>query len=91
MASIARVRFAVAQRRSGSRVGAIVVGKFRPVPPECTESSLTLFVWLKWHIVVLHLLGRRADGQFDEGAAIQAEPVGAFVQDFPPFRRDADG
>ncbi len=40
---------------------------------------------------MLHLFGRRADGQLDEGAAIQAEPAGALFQDFPPFVGDADG
>jgi len=69
----------------------LVVGKFRPVPPECTESSLTLLVNLKEHVLLVELLGLFADGQLDEGAAIQAQPAGAFVQDLPPFRRDADG
>jgi len=73
------------------RSGSGVVGKFRPVPPERTESSLTLFVKLKWHAIVLDLFCCRADGQLDEGAAIQAEPVGAFQQDLPSFIGDADG
>jgi len=59
--------------------------------PERTETSLTLFVKLKWHVIVLDLFCRRADGQLDEGAAIQAEPAGAFLQDLPPFVGDADG
>ncbi len=54
-----------------------MVGKFRPMPQECTESSLTLLVNLKEHVLLVELLGRRADGQLDEGAAIQAEPAGA--------------
>jgi len=91
MASIARVSFAAEQRRSGSRVGAIVVGKFRVVAPERTETSLTLLVNLKEHVLLVELLGRCADGQLDEGAAIQAEPAGAFVQDLPGFVGDADG
>ncbi len=77
MVSTERVSFAAAQRRAGSSVGAIVVGKFRPMPQECTESSLTLLVNLKEHVLLVELLGRRADGQLDEGAAIQAEPAGA--------------
>jgi len=40
---------------------------------------------------VLDLFCRRADGQLNEGAAIQAEPVGTFVQDLPSFVGDADG
>ncbi len=31
------------------------------------------------------------DGKLNEGAAIQAEPAGAFLQDLPPFICDADG
>ncbi len=50
-----------------------------------------LLVNLKEHVLLVELLCRRADGQLDEGAAIQAQPAGAFVQDLPPFRRDADG
>ena len=73
------------------RSGLGVVGKFRLVPPECTESSLTLLVSLKEHVLLVELFGRRADGQFNEGAAIQAEPVGAFQQDLPGFVGDADG
>ncbi len=68
-----------------------MVGKFRPVPPERTENSLTLLVDLKEHVLLIELFGRRADGQLNEGAAIQAQPAGTFVQDLPPFRRDADG
>jgi len=68
-----------------------VVGKFRRVLPECTETSLTLLVNLKEHVLLVELLGRRADGQLNEGAAIQAEPVGAFQQDLPGFVGDADG
>ena len=68
-----------------------MVGKFRPVPPERTESSLKLLVNLKEHVLLVELLGLFADGQLDEGAAIQAQPESAFVQDLPPFRRDADG
>jgi len=68
-----------------------VVGNFRPVPPERTETSLTLLVNLKEHVLLVELLGLFSDGQLDEGAAIQAQPAGAFVQDLPPFRRDADG
>ncbi len=70
--------------------GSGVVGKFRVVPPECTETSLMLLVKLKWHAIVLDLFCCRADGQLDEGAAIQAEPVGAFVQDLPSFVGYAD-
>ncbi len=68
-----------------------MVGKFRPVPPECTECSLTLLVSLKEHVLLVELLSRRADGQLDEGAAIQAQPESAFVQDLSPLRRDANG
>jgi len=68
-----------------------VVGKFRPVPPECTESSLTILVSLKEHVLLIELLGLFADGQLDEGAAIQTEPAGAFQQDLPSFVGDADG
>ncbi len=50
-----------------------------------------LFVKLKWHAIVLHVFCCRADGQLNEGAAIQAEPVGAFQQDLPGFIGDADG
>ncbi len=63
----------------------------RQKPPERTESSLTLLVNLKEHVLLVELLGRRADGQLNEGAAIQAEPESAFVQDLPGFRRDANG
>jgi len=38
-----------------------VVGKFRAVPPERTETSLTLLVNLKEHVLLVELLGRRAD------------------------------
>jgi len=59
--------------------------------PERIETSLTLFVKLKQHILLVELLGLRADSQLNEGAAIQAEPAGALLQDLPPFVRDADG
>jgi len=91
MISTERVSFAAAKRRSGSSVDAIVVGKFRPVPPECTEGSLTLLVSLKEHVLLVELLGLFADGQLDEGAAIQAQPAGALRQDLPSFVGDADG
>ena len=55
------------------------------------ESSLQLLVSLKQHVLLVELLGRRADGQLNEGAAIQAQPAGALFQDLPPFIRDADG
>ncbi len=73
------------------RFGSGVVGKFRPVPPERTESSLTLLVNLKEHVLLVELLGLFADGQLNEGAAIQAQPESAFVQDLPGFIGDADG
>ncbi len=60
-------------------------------PPERTESSLTLLVKLKQHVLLVELLCCRADSQLNEGAAIQAEPAGAFLQDFPPFVGSADG
>ncbi len=69
----------------------LVVGKFRLVAPECTESSLTLLVSLKEHVLLVELLGLFADGQLNEGAAIQAQPAGALFQDLPPFVGDADG
>jgi len=68
-----------------------VVGKFRLVPPERTEISLMLLVNLKEHVLLIELFGRRADGQLDERAAIQAQPESAFVQDLPGFVGDADG
>jgi len=61
------------------------------VPPERTETSLMLFVKLKWHAIVLDLFCRHANGQLNEGAAIQSDPVGAFQQDLPGFIGDADG
>ncbi len=45
------------------RSGSGVVAQLCLVPPECTESSLTLFVWLKEHVLLFELLGRRAEGQ----------------------------
>ena len=68
-----------------------VVGKFRPVAPERTESSLTLLVKLKEHVLLVELRCRRADSQLNESASVEAEPAGAFQQDLPPFVRDADG
>ena len=50
-----------------------------------------LLVSLKEHVIVLHVFCCRADGQLNEGAAIQAQPTGALFQDLPPFRGDADG
>ena len=50
-----------------------------------------LLVNLKEHVLLVELLGRRADGQLNEGAAIQAEPESAFVQDLPSFIGDANG
>ena len=42
--------------------GSGVVGKFRPVPPERTETSLTLLVNLKEHVLLVELLGLFSDG-----------------------------
>jgi len=52
--------------------------------------SLKLHLRLK-HVLLVKLLGLRADGQLNEGAAIQAEPAGALFQDLPSFVSDADG
>jgi len=50
-----------------------------------------LFVKLKQHILLFELIRLLADSQLNEGAAIQAEPAGAFLQDLPSFIGDADG
>ncbi len=50
-----------------------------------------LLVNLKEHVLLVEMLGLFADGQLDEGAAIQAQPAGAFQQDLPGFVGDADG